>query len=189
MPQSKITLQDEELRGAIDRLYNATGNLKPANQDVGESGLNFIQSYFDQEREPSGAPWQAVAPETLKRKRKKRFRLKTLQQRGILVRSMRYAATASSLVVGTNIDYAAIHQFGGTISRQGGARRQNFRIGRNGRSRFARASRANFQQEVQVGAYTINMPQRKFLNLDEDPAFIAEASAIYADHFLKAWNG
>ena len=64
--------------------------------------------------------------------------------------------------------YAEIHNSGGTINKQASQRAVNFRVNsRTGRSRFARQSRANFQQNINYKAYQIKMPKRQFIGMSK----------------------
>lgn len=63
---------------------------------------------FEQESSPEGAPWK---PSLRARQRGGQ----TLSDTGRLKSSITHQASAHEVVVGTNVLYAAIHQFGGVI--------------------------------------------------------------------------
>jgi phage gpG-like protein len=89
---------------------------------------------------------------------------------------------ALSIKIHTDLPYAKIHNDGGTINRQGFKGLMYYRevatnlATRKTQKRFARTTgmksrRATHAMEINVGAYTINMPKRQFMgdsyNLNE----------------------
>jgi phage virion morphogenesis protein len=99
---------DQALEAALKRLEAATSNYQPLFNDIGESALGFIQGYFDQERAPDGSEWDELDPDYLEYKKRKGFLLDILKQRGVLFRNIAYQTTANSLVIGSNLIYAAV---------------------------------------------------------------------------------
>ena len=86
----------------------------------------------------------------------------TLTDTGHLKQSITAASTATSAVVGTNLLYAAIHQFGGSI-----------------RAKTQKALKTPFGPR---GA--VNMPARPFVGFG--PADIAEIEAVLDNHLARA---
>ena len=84
--------------------------------------------------------------------------------------SMTYNTLSSGVEIGTDVEYAAIHHFGGEIKYEARMRRTYFRqdqrTGLVG-NKFVRKARSNFMQETQGKAYKVNMPRRPFLGLTE----------------------
>lgn len=115
---------------------------------------------FEDERGPDGQRWQpsrrAVEEGGL-----------TLTDRGHLRQSITAASDANSALAGTNLVYAAIHQFGGTIRAKGAA------------GGGKRALRTPFGPRGSV-----TMPARPFLGFS--PADAAEIEAILIDHLNRA---
>lgn len=115
---------------------------------------------FDDERGPDGTPWKpsqrALADGGL-----------TLTDRGHLRQSITAASDATSAIAGTNLIYAAIHQFGGTIRAKGAA------------GGGARALRTPFGPRGSV-----TLPARPFLGFS--PVDAAEIEAILTDHLDSA---
>ena len=63
-----------------------------------------------------------------------------------------------------DLPYAAIHNEGGTINKGASSRTMNFKVNmKTGRTKFSTAKRANFQQDVNIGAHSINMPKRQYI--------------------------
>ena len=103
-----VGLKDVERR--LERLADATGDLTPVFEDLGEELLNSTRKRFRGQRGPDGRPWKPLLPQTLARKRKNQDKILFLE--GELFGHLRYVAAADSLEVGSNEVYAATHQFG-----------------------------------------------------------------------------
>lgn len=149
-----------------------------------------VQAYKT-ETAPFGAGWPALKPATLKRKRRSTI----LRESGALYDSTVAQVLPDGVQVGSNMavgEYSllAIHQYGATINRKASERNVNFRVNtRTGRSRFASASRANFQQRVSVGSYSINIPARRVLPTDsqgEALPQVAEELIALTDDYLRS---
>lgn len=103
---SKITL---DIQGKCNKIKDMKPVLNIIAQDiVKEAQLNFRNS-----QSPEGEPWQKLSSLTINMRRKGSS--KPLVDTGTLRRSIRGTATGTQAIAGTNLKYAAIHQFGGTI--------------------------------------------------------------------------
>ena len=75
--------------------------------------------------------------------------------------------TPDSVIVGTNLAYAAVHQFGAVINRAVGATKLHFRRisrGKNkGQVRFAKANDKRAKFGMASAAYNIHIPARPYL--------------------------
>lgn len=184
MAQLRFRIEDSLLRQALRRLTQATTDLTPALKRIGEHLVGSIKGdRFESETAPDGTPWAPLKPATLKRKQRQKRILKTLQERGSLRRSIIYQVSANQLQVGTNLEYAAIHQFGGTIPQAARSTEQEFKISKDGKSRFAKRGKGNFAQRITRGASTTEIPARPFLGVSRrDAAAIQE---IVADYLLN----
>lgn len=123
----------------------------------------LVQEGFEHERSPSGEPWQPLAPATVRRRKSAH---PILRRKGRLART-HLKATADCAVVGSNLVYAAIHQYGGVIERKGGEVKLHFkkyrRGPRKGRILFSKPGRATYGMKAGVGPYTIRIPARPWL--------------------------
>lgn len=95
----------------------------------------------------------------------------TLRDTSRLMNSTTYNASNQGLEVGTDVEYGAIHHFGGDIKHE--ARQSTIYFRQNQKTgvvsnRFVRQTRSNFAQDVTVGAYTVKMPARAWLGLTVD---------------------
>lgn len=94
----------------------------------------------------------------------------TLRDTSRLMNSMTHNVLQGGVEIGTDVEYGAIHHFGGEIHYEARMRRsyfrQNQRTGLVG-NKFVRKARSNFMQETMGKAYKVNMPRRPFLGLTE----------------------
>ena len=110
---AEITLSIKELQGKLERLSKALENKTPLLRRIANTMQNTIEESFDKQASPFGEKWKPNAPKTLQKKRGN----KILIQSGLLSQSFTQKVTGTSAQVGTNKEYAAIHQFGGKAGR------------------------------------------------------------------------
>ena len=108
----KIEVNANNLKKALHELSNKLSNLKPALNQIGYYLLEVTEDSFEDEKSPFGSPWSDLTPVTWKQKQKLGY-TKKLQNKGILASSIDFSTTADHLILGTNLEYAPIHQFGG----------------------------------------------------------------------------
>lgn len=181
MVSVRTSIEDAAVRGALDALGHAGEHLRPAFEDIGESLVASTQGRFERGVAPDGTPW-------LPSLRAKEQSGQTLVDTGRLKSSVTHQADDAGVTVGTNVAYAAIHQFGGQITRHAHSRQIYKRIdGRTGElgTRFVKRNRSNFAQWVEVPEYTIDMPARPFLGLSADDE--RSVLEILGDHILERW--
>ncbi len=97
------------LVSTLNQLINQSQDLQPALAGIGEYLLESHQSRFQLEISPDGTPWAPLAPETLARKKGED---RILQDQGTLRDTLSYEVSANELLFGSNLEYAATHQFG-----------------------------------------------------------------------------
>lgn len=103
-----LTLNDQALRDALAQSADALGDLTQLMDEIGAALVDVVRGHFEAGEAPDGRGWL--------RSRAARERSgQTLLKDGHLRDSITYEATSTSVEVGTNLIYAAIHQFGGTI--------------------------------------------------------------------------
>lgn len=147
---------------------------------VGEQLVSSAGRNFKQQSAPDGTAWAPLKPSTIKaRSRRSRSKLAILRDRGLLAGSINYQATDDEVRIGSPVEYAAIHQLGGTIerpARQGQIFRRKAKDGTVGR-RFVKKKKANVVTEVEIPAYAITIPARPFLGISAaDQVDIFEAA-------------
>ncbi|MBQ7593253.1 MAG: phage virion morphogenesis protein [Synergistaceae bacterium] len=108
-----------ETRREIQRLIGKLTRMKKYFSQVGR----YVQSQtiherFDKEQAPSGEKWKPLSSSRVKQrmKRHKSGNMKILQDTGELRRSIKYQADDEGVTIGSSLNYAKLHQFGGTIT-------------------------------------------------------------------------
>ena len=104
-----IVVEDQALAAGLKTLSERGANLDPVMAEIGAVLLASTQQRFETETGPEGKSW----PKSL------RARLEngqTLSKSNRLRLSLTYRASKDAVEVGTNVIYAAIHQFGGRIT-------------------------------------------------------------------------
>jgi len=113
MPDNiEIKINDKELNQILGKLFERTSNLRPLMKNVAGIMADAVEENFKQEGQPD--KWEELKKATIKLRTKKGYWPgKILQMRGELAASITTAYDESSATVGSNKEYAAIHQFGG----------------------------------------------------------------------------
>lgn len=112
----RVEIMDGGVRAAFERLRLGLplgGSMRPAMENIGRVLKTGTQLRFRTTTGPDGQAWE------------KSFRAKTeggqtLTMSTHLRKSISYQATRGSVAVGTNVVYAAVHQFGATIRAKNG---------------------------------------------------------------------
>ncbi len=104
--QISIDINTNQATRMLSRLERRVGNLRPFFNDAGEILLRSVDKNFAAQGRPTR--WKPSG-------RVKRDGGQTLSDTGRLRRSITREASATHAAVGTNVEYAAIHQFGGRI--------------------------------------------------------------------------
>ena len=145
----ELTGAEEALRFLGDAAAKAE---KPRElyDEIGAALVASTQHRFEEEEDPEGNPW----PDSL---RKSLFGGRTLTVSSRLVGSITHEPSDEGVAVGTNVIYAAIHQFGGTIKAK-----TPISSFTEGGLRFKSPSGAWVRKDE------VTMPRRAFLGIDED---------------------
>jgi phage virion morphogenesis protein len=110
---TSCSVDDAAFRPVLVRMLAVGGNLKPALKAAGEVMVNAaVLRINEEQRGPDGTAWQELSPTYLAHR--KRQDSPILVQEGHLRDSITAMATSDQVQVGSNLPYAAIHQFGGT---------------------------------------------------------------------------
>ena len=163
-----LTLQTDETMRVLATMEGHLQNLGPPLEATKELLLTSVRDNFAQGGRPQ--PW---APLRRSRRRGSLGSAIPLNDTGVLRASIAGEVSGNTVTIGTNLAYAAIHNFGGTVSipeivaRPGHALRW---IGDDGQPVFAR----------RVRAHTVVIPQREFLVIqDQDITDIVEVFQKY----------
>ncbi|MBK8157985.1 MAG: phage virion morphogenesis protein [Rhodospirillaceae bacterium] len=114
-------LDDIAAKAELARLEHVAADPQPIMDAIGAGLVTSTQMRFEQEQGPDGNPWprsiRAIAEGG-----------STLRKSARLYQSITHRATASQVEVGTNVIYAAVHQFGAKIVAKA-AKGLRFKIG------------------------------------------------------------
>lgn len=164
---------DSALR-KVEGLSDAITNQRGMWQSVGAQVEQSIKRRFETGTGPGDKVW----PKSLRALVQNG---QTLVNTGLLSETITSNASDTGVEIGTNVLYAAIHQFGGTIHQ--GARRQKLQFLAHARTGkilkgFRTERQSNFMMMADVGAHDIRIPARPFLGIDDDDE-TAIAGAVY----------
>lgn len=154
--------------GEITRTMQRLGDIdRPALLDaIGFTVENQTKNRILLEKHaPDGAAWAPLSPRYAKAKAERKGSVGMLEFDGHLYRSLQHDVQGDSVHVGSNLAYAAIHQFGGEIKREARTAQLYFKQGRDGSvgNRFVSQRQANFVQDVSIGAHSTQVPARPYL--------------------------
>ncbi|MFN3595274.1 MAG: phage virion morphogenesis protein [Thiobacillaceae bacterium] len=131
-----ITIDDREVREALERLQRRLSDLSPVMRDIGELLTERAKQRFATSTGPDGKAWAPNAPSTIaaylssyggsfkkrggltKQGAARAARKKPLiGESRALSTTIHYQAGRESVTIGSPMVYAAIHQFGGQAGR------------------------------------------------------------------------
>ena len=154
----------KEARAKLERLQEATSDLRPLLEAIREDLLLSHDERARDQVDPQGHTWKALDPLYAKTKRGGRI----LHASGRML-SLASRVEGDTVVIGTNAEYAAAHQFGATI-----------------RPKAKKALRFNMGGKW-FTKKSVTIPARPFLGVSEqDKKDMVEAVQDYLDETLKA---
>lgn len=193
-----ITVSDEALRAALRRLVTLLSDTTPTMRALSEIMLDASERAFAGRADPvTGKAWPALSPARLRQRAKKgRSPANILQDEGRLIGSLQGLAGGADAVrrigpgyalVGTNVPYAAAHQFGATIKRKAGTVKLAFGRKKGHWGFVQNTKRARYGMKAGHGPYEITIPARPFLGVgDED---IQDMLETVARHLSRTFAG
>ncbi|WP_085025590.1 phage virion morphogenesis protein [Ensifer aridi] len=186
MTGTTITLDDTASEG-LSRLVNAAVHPGQMMSAMGAYLLTSTQRRFETETGPEGAKWKPLSPSTAKRKigrGRVRGTANILRVTTQLYQSLVMRSDETSAEVGTNMVYAAVHQFGGAIQQYARSQRLSLKKIRGGRARFVKHGTKGAElRNITIGEHTINIPARPYLGFSQ--ADIARLLEIGEEHLLR----
>lgn len=187
MDLASLSIADEAIQTALDKVAARGGNTAPMMAEIEGAMLFDVQRRFETETGPDGQAWQRMSKRTAAARAKRKTRgngpvtPKLLRDSNRLYSSISGSSGEDFAEVGTNLDYARIHQEGGVIEQYPQSRMVRFRKVGN-QMRFARkAHKRAFEKPVTYGARTITIPARPYLGFSE--AGRAKILGIIEKHF------
>lgn len=153
-----IDLNLREVSQMIGGLAEAGKNTTPLMRRIAGTLASLTAQNFQDEGHP---PWQ---PSIAAQKRSGQ----TLSDRGRLRQSITEEYDISHASVGMNMEYAGIHQLGGTVKHKPREAALYRRVDKHGNltAGFVKKNRANFVQKARIGAWTQVFVARPFLPVD-----------------------
>ncbi len=100
----------DPIRSQLQQLVQRGSNLEPVLNNIGEQLLLIHDQRFRDQTTPSGEPWQTYSANYNKPKNQSLI----LQLNMHLSGELAYQTSNDNLEFGTNLEYGAIHQYGGT---------------------------------------------------------------------------
>ena len=109
-----VSFDDKTARAGLQGLLDAVDDPAPLLAELGEYLLGSTRARFSSQTAPDGEGWAQLQPWYLREKKRNKGRKLTLDGylRGRLVSQV---VGGRSVEVGSNLVYAAVHQFGATI--------------------------------------------------------------------------
>lgn len=186
---ASIRIDDAQLRRMLGGLDAAGRNLSGLMEQLAAQVEFDTQRRFETQTDPDGNPW----PPSLRALAENG---ETLTDTARLRQSITSRSGPTDFEVGTNVVYAAIHQFGGTIHQQerqqtlhwhhaGDTTKASWRGSRTFADwSFAKKSKANYSEIHTVKAHDVTMPARPYLGVSESG--MAELGVIARDWLAGA---
>lgn len=162
MRKSGVTLQWNNLDKALLRLSVSLGQTEELMDSLGTMLHRNTVKRFDNEESPSGKKWK-------KSRRALEENGQTLSDTGNLKNNISYAVKGKSVMVGTNVHYARIHQFGGIIKPK---TKKTLAFGRGGKKILAKQ---------------VIMPARPFIGISKEDK--DEARHIIGEFLKESFRG
>ena len=159
----EIRIDADPVVQGLRRLRELGGDLTPVMDDIGAMLVASTQHRFETGTGPDGTSWPESA-------RAKRQGGQTLVDSGRLRDSITHRARGDTVEVGTNVIYAAIHQFGGTI-----------------KPKNAKSLAFPGLDGAPVFVKSVTLPARPFLGVSNDDR--EEIAAIVADEVARSFGG
>lgn len=171
-----LFIDASRFESVMGRILGLMSNATPLMALIAPLMHEAVDENFAQEGRPK---WLGLSKKTLKRRHEDAGTGKILQRSGRLAGSIAESYDSTSARVGTNVVYAAIHQFGGTIQRHPMSGYVRLRKGRDGMimrqadhphlAVFAKNGhkRVKVVKWTRTQGWTIKIPARPFFLLTE----------------------
>lgn len=190
MTTINIGVSDLEAKDLLKQLQAKAKAPGSAMRQIAGIMHRAVEKNFEAQGRPT--PWLPLALSTQKqRAREGHWPGKILQVHGQLVGSITRRYTATEAVVGTNKEYALIHQLGGTVQHPPSTAKVFFKKHRRGKHKghtlFSKESKASYGMSVQKQGYSITIPARPFMTLVAEE--LAKCKAVLLKFILGGQKG
>ncbi|GHU47399.1 hypothetical protein AGMMS50289_22520 [Betaproteobacteria bacterium] len=173
----KVTLDDAQVQQKLQELAGKLKDARPLFKVIAGILESQTEENFAAQGRPHWVPLSAATVKSRMKRSKGGSVLKILQDRGILAGSISADYGSDYAMVGSNVKYAAIHQFGGTIhhaarsvrvrlrtDKQGNLLRQGDKGNSKNLAVFAKDRHKQARETWHTtGAWQVNIPARPFL--------------------------
>ena len=163
MAGATLTFDADTALDALDRLYAAAGDLRPALKNIGVAMADSAMARFETETDPEGRPWPDLNPLYALTK-KGSGKLKGAS--GALAQIFHQVDGETSVDIGSAIPYARIHNEGGKI------------VPKTAAALFFSMGGQQFRVQ------SVTIPKRQFLGFSD--ADMVAIQNIILDFFLEA---
>ena len=162
-----IKVTPERLFRGLEQLRRNLDKRDAMLDEIGQVLATSTRERFRSATAPDGSPWKPLSPKTLKRKKNSRI----LVESGELHGSIHHEVQGDTVAIGTNLKYAGVHQFGGTIQRE----------------RRRRSAKGFMLGGEPVAQSKIAIPARPFLGLSKSDE--KQVTDIVQKHIARAVEG
>ncbi|EMX9224535.1 phage virion morphogenesis protein [Citrobacter koseri] len=170
-----ITINDKSLRQSLNALEMAATDMTPAMRKIAGTLLTETQLNFLDEGRPDWIPSLAAEERDGQ----------TLQDTGRLMSSINTRSDSRQAAIGTNVVYAAIHQFGGEVKHKERQQDVHYRQNKDGSLKRTRQGASDYVESHKVSAYSTEMPARPYLPITGDGELQPEAEKSILDTIVR----
>ena len=150
-------INDAKLQAYFNDINKRGLNPRPLLEKLGTIAFQAVEENFKQQGRPK---WASLKRGTIEERNKSGYTGPILQKTGTLKRYITKKIPDTSAVVGTNLDYAAIHHYGGKINHPGGTKYGYYKGGG-----FGWKKKDNPKYMGITGPHTINIKARPFVHV------------------------
>ena len=117
MAGARVTMDTRVLKNLVGDMLQKVQERQNLMENIGETIVSSVLQRFEEGKGPDGAAWEVSGRAWSDGLKKDGKFGQTLVDTGRLKGSMVYEASPDMVVVGSNVEYSAIHQFGGMAGR------------------------------------------------------------------------
>lgn len=106
-----------QLQKDMKELELKTQHLEPILKEIANATKNTSELSFEHEQSPFKEKWKPLSQKTLKRKKGSKILTESAMLQSSINTSTREHKSTAKVSIGSNLKYAALHQFGGTTKK------------------------------------------------------------------------
>jgi phage virion morphogenesis protein len=170
----KVTTKSTEVQALFKQLGFNAEKLKPALVKIGGMLEDASEKAFNRQ----GPGWPALKKSTKEKLSRTGKGGKTLQRSGQLASSVSSQIRGNTVFIGSNLEYARVHQKGGTINHPGGTK---YKFIGPGKIAYLKKGAKKFNGITKP--HKIKIPKREYLILSE--AELRKSNFILSKHMVR----